>query len=63
MTQSYPNYLGSEILVIRIDPVVKAIPFSFRPVYSDPDEVLLRQSQPQLLIKIVKVIHSEKFFA
>ena len=42
----YPDNLSSEILVIRVDPVVETVALHFRPVHADPQEVLLGQCQP-----------------
>ena len=37
----YPNNLSAEILVIGVDPIVKAVPFNIRPVDSDAQQMLL----------------------
>ncbi len=46
----YPNNLSAEILVIWIDPIVKAVPFYIRPVDPNAQQMLLCQCQPQLSV-------------
>jgi len=56
----YPNNLSAEILVIRIDAIVKAVPFNVRPVDSNAQQMLLCQCQPQLSMGISRFNNTPK---